>query len=198
MLETVPPPSTLPSSPEAERAVLAAVMLEPSLLPVISARLTAEDYYLERHRLVYQAMIDLQEDQVSIDLRTLQARLEIRSELEAAGGLAYLATLDADLPDLSRVDAYAEIVKERSIRRRLIQASTEIIRDCTEGGIDAHEALSKAERAILGLGEESIQRGFAQLSQVLEETVMELEDRPGSSLIGIPSGFRDFDRMTHG
>ncbi len=198
MLETVAPSSTLPSSPEAERAVLAAVILEPSLLPVISARLTAEDYYLERHRLVYQAMIDLQEEQVAIDLRTLQARLELRSELEAAGGLSYLATLDADLPDLSRIDAYAEIVKERSIRRRLIQASTEIIRDCTEGGIDAQEALARAEQSILGLGEESIQRGFTRLSDILEETVLELEDRPGSSLIGLPSGFREFDRMTHG
>ena len=198
MLHTLPDTAALPQSQEAERAVLAAVLLEPTLLPVISARLKSDDFFLPRHRLVYQAMLDLQGQLVEIDLRTLQACLEQRAQLEAAGGLAYLATLDADLPDLSRVDAYGEIVKERSVRRRLIEASSEIIRDCLEGGLMAQEALGKAEQAILSLGEESIQRGFSRLHPVLEETVHELEDRPGSSLIGIPSGFREFDRMTHG
>ena len=188
MLETLTQPRTLPHSDESERAVLAAVLLEPALLPLISARLTVDDFYLERHRHVYQAMLDLQEGGVEIDLRTLQARLEERVQLEAAGGLAYLATLDVDLPDLSRVDAYAEIVKERSVRRRLVETSSEIIRDCLEGGLVAQEALSKAERAILGLGEESIHKGFVSIGSVLEETVHDLEDRPGASLIGLPSG----------
>ena len=199
MLETLQRPTTqLPRSEEAERAVLAALLLEPALLPMIAARLTVQDFYLERHRMVYQAMLDLQDAQVDIDMRTLQAQLEQRGHLEPAGGLAYLASLDVDLPDLSRVDAYAEIVKERSVRRRLVEASTEIIRDCLEGGVSATEALSRAEQTILNLGEESIQRGFALLGKVLEATVEELEDRPGSSLIGIPSGFRLFDQMTHG
>ncbi|MCB1054825.1 MAG: replicative DNA helicase [Acidobacteria bacterium] len=198
MLETLTQPRTLPHSDESERAVLAAVLLEPALLPLISARLTVDDFYLERHRHVYQAMLDLQEGGVEIDLRTLQARLEERVQLEAAGGLAYLATLDVDLPDLSRVDAYAEIVKERSVRRRLVETSSEIIRDCLEGGLVAQEALSKAERAILGLGEESIHKGFVSIGSVLEETVHDLEDRPGASLIGLPSGFRELDRITHG
>lgn len=198
MLEPLQQNLTLPHSQEAERAVLAAILLEPSSLPVIAGRLSAEDYYLERHRLLYQAMIDLQDQLVEIDLRTVQARLEQRAELEAAGGLAYLATLDVDLPDLSRVDTYAEIVKERSVRRRLIQASAEIIRDCQEGGLEAQEALAKAEQAVLSLGEETIQRGFTRLSMVLEEAVLELEDRPGSSLIGVATGFREFDRISHG
>ncbi len=198
MLDTLQQSSTLPHSQEAERAVLAAILLEPSVLPVIAGRLKPDDYYLERHRLLYQAMLDLQEQQVEIDLRTVQARLEQRAELEAAGGLAYLATLDLDLPDLSRVDTYAEIVKERSVRRGLIQASAEIIRDCQEGGLDAQEALGKAEQSILSLGQESIQRGFTSLSLVLEEAVLELEDRPGSSLIGVATGFREFDRISHG
>ena len=198
MLDTVQQNITLPHSQEAERAVLAAILLEPASLPVIAGRLRSEDYYLESHRLLYQAMIDLQDQMVEIDLRTVQARLEQRAELEAAGGLAYLATLDVDLPDLSRVDTYAEIVKERSVRRRLIQASAEIIRDCQEGGLEAQEALAKAEQAVLGLGEETIQRGFTRLSSVLEEAVLELEDRPGSSLIGVATGFREFDRISHG
>ncbi len=195
---TILQPQTLPHSPEAESAVLAAVLLEPSVLPIVAARLRAEDFYLERHKLIYQAMVDLQNQQVEIDLRTMQARLEQRAELAAAGGLAYLATLDVDLPDLSRADAYADIVKERSIRRRLIMASSETIRDCMEGGLEAPQALARAEQNILSLGEESVRRGFSSLAAVLEETVFELEDRPGASLIGVPTGFRELDRITHG
>jgi replicative DNA helicase len=188
----------LPHSEESERAVLGAVMLDPSVLPTISGRLRAEDFYSERHQLLYQAMLDLREEQVETDLRTLQARLEQRGQLERIGGLAYLTGLDLDLPDLGRIDTYVEIVKERSVRRRLIQTAGEIIRNCLDGGLVAAEALGRAEQAILGLGEEAIQRGFAQLSHVLHTTLEELEERPGTMLTGVPSGFTDFDRISQG
>jgi replicative DNA helicase len=188
----------LPHSEESERAVLGGVMLDPSVLPTISGRLRAEDFYSERHQLLYQAMLDLQEEQVEIDLRTLQARLEQRGQLEMIGGLPYLTGLDLDLPDIGRIDTYVEIVKERSVRRRLIQTAGEIIRNCLDGGLVAAEALGRAEQAILGLGEEAIQRGFAQLSHVLHTTLEELEERPGSMLTGVPSGFTDFDRISQG
>jgi replicative DNA helicase len=188
----------LPHSQESERAVLGGVLLDPSVLPTISGRLRAEDFYSERHQLLYQAMLDLQDEQVEIDLRTLQARLEQRGQLEMVGGLAYLTGLDLDLPDIGRIDAYVEIVKERSVRRRLIQLSGQIIRNCLDGGLEAREALGRAEQAILSLGEEAIQRGFAQLSNVLHTTLEELEERPGTMLTGVPSGFVDFDRLSQG
>lgn len=200
MLETAaaPPPRTLPHSEESERAVLAAVLLDPRILPTITGRLRPDDFYSEKHRALYQAMIDLQEERTEIDLRTLQARLEQQARLDEIGGVAYLASLDLDLPDIGRADAYVEIVKERSIRRRLIAASGEIIRDCLDGGLAAAEALGKAEQAVLGLGEEAIRRGFVSLGEVFHETLEDLEERPGSTLIGLPTGFTDFDRMTHG
>ncbi|HEY0781463.1 MAG TPA: replicative DNA helicase, partial [Thermoanaerobaculia bacterium] len=188
----------MPHSEESERAVLGGVLLDPTILPTISGRLRAEDFYLERHQVLYRSMLDLQDEQVAIDLRTLQAKLEQRGELSGVGGLAYLASLDLDLPDIGRIDAYAEIVKERSVRRRLIQASGQIIRDCLDGGLTAQEALGRAEQAVLGLGEEAVQRGFSALSDVLHRTLDELEDRPGSMLTGVPSGFIDFDRKSHG
>ena len=143
-------------------------------------------------------MIELGDERVEVDLRTLQAKLEQRGALERVGGLAYLASLDLDLPDLGRIDAYVEIVKERSVRRRLIEASGTIIRDCLDGGLEAREALGKAEASILGLGEEAVQRGFVSLGEVFHNTLEDLEERPGSTLIGVPTGFIDFDRKTHG
>jgi replicative DNA helicase len=174
------------------------VLLDPGLIPSVSARLTPEDFYAERHRVVYQAMLDLQADGVEVDLRTLQAQLETRNHLEGIGGLAYLAGLDVDLPDLGRFDSYVEIVKERSVRRRLIEACGSITRDCLDGGLMAQEALGRAEQAILGLGEEAIQRGFVRLSRVVQETMADLEERPTDGLIGVPTGFDDLDDKTRG
>jgi len=198
MLDTLPQQKALPHSEESERAVLAAVLVDPRVLPSISGRLRAQDFYLERHQHLYEAMLELTNEGAGIDLRTLQAKLEQQGRIAGVGGIAYLASLDLDLPDLGRIDTYVEIVKERSIRRRLIQASGGIIRDCLDGGLEANAALDRAEQAILGLGEEAIQRGFVPLAQVFHSTLEDLEERPGTTLIGVPSGFIDFDQITHG
>ena len=198
MIDTLSQPKTLPHSEEAERAVLAAALLDPRLVPTVSGRLTEDDFFLERHQVIYRAMLDLQAESVAVDLRTLQARLEQRDELGRAGGLAYLSSLDLDLPDIGRIDSYAEIVKERSVRRRLINASTETIRNCMDGGLEARSALDRAEQSIFSLGEEAVQRGFVPLGGVLHQTLETLEERPGSTVVGIPSGFADLDRITHG
>ncbi|HBL28278.1 MAG TPA: replicative DNA helicase [Acidobacteria bacterium] len=198
MIDTLPQQKALPFSEESERAVLGGILLDPAVLPTISGRLRPEDFYVERHQVLYQTMIDLQEEQVEIDLRTVQAKLEQRAQLDGVGGLSYLASLDLDLPDIGRVDQYAEIIKERSIRRRLIQTSSQVIRDCLDGGLTAQEALGRAEQAVLGLGEEAIQRGFAQIGHIFHSTLEELEERSGSLLTGIPTGFTDLDRITHG
>lgn len=198
MLDTLPQQKALPASEESERAVLGGVLLDPSILPTISGRLRAEDFYGDRHQILYQAMLDLQDERVEIDLRTLQARLEQRGQFEMVGGLSYISGLDLDLPDIGRIDNYVEIVKERSIRRRLIQTSSQIIRDCLDGGLEASAALGRAEQAILGLGEEAIQRGFAAIANVLHATLEELEERPGTMLTGVPTGFTDLDRITQG
>ena len=198
MLDVLQTPKTLPQSEESERAVLAAVLLDPRLLPTVAGRLKPEDFFVDRHRRLYGAMLELQDEGAPIDLRTLQARLEQRAELDHAGGIAYLAGLDVDLPDPGRFETYVEIVKERSVRRRLIDTCRRITADCLDGGLDAPAALGRAEQEILALGEEAIRRGFVPLSRILEETMELLEESPGKGLVGVPTGFIDFDRMTHG
>lgn len=198
MIDALQEQKSLPHSDESERAVLAGALLDPALLPSVSGRLTAGDFYSERHRILYRTMLNLQESGTEIDLRTLQAGLEQQDRLESVGGVAYLASLDLDLPDLGRLDAYVEIVKERSIRRRLIEACGDITRYCLDGGLEAQEALSRAEQAILGLGEEAIQRGFVQLSRIFHDTLADLEERPTKGFIGVPTGYVDLDNMTRG
>ena len=190
---------TLPHSEESERAVLAAILLDPERhLPTTSGRLRTDDFYLDRHQRLYEAMLELQHEKVAIDLRTLQARLEQKKLLQEVGGLAYVATLEVDLPDLGRVEHYVEIVKERSLRRRLIAACAEIYRNCQDGGLEAKHALDRAEQAILELGEQAIPRGFVTLAEAIKGTVFDLEERPDQVLTGLPSGFDDWDGLTHG
>jgi len=196
--ESQPKPTALPHSEESERAVLAAILLSPRLMPVVSGRLEPPDFYLERHQLLYQVMLELAERGSEIDLRTLQARLEQRGTFETVGGMAYLAGLDLDLPDLGRIETYVELVKERSVRRRLIRACQEISRDCMERGLDAGEALGVAEKLIFELGEEAVQRGFTPLAEIYEATVASLEERAGGTMLGLPTGFYDWDRISQG
>ena len=189
---------SLPSSEESERAVMGAILLAPHVLPTVTGRLIPEDFYLERHQLIYQAMLDLQENGSEIDLRTLQGQLELKNAFEAVGGMAYLSGLDLDLPDLGRVETYVEIVKERSIRRQLIEASQKTIVDCFEAGLEASEVLAEAERSVLGLGQQAMKRGFSVIGEVFEETIVKLEERAEGGMIGIPTGYYDWDRMTQG
>ena len=189
----------LPHSEESERAVLAAILLDPTRhLPTTSGRLRPNDFYLERHQRLYEAMLALQDDKVEIDIRTLQAHLEQKKLFQEVGGLAYIATLEVDLPDLGRVEHYVEIVKERSLRRRLIAACSDIYRNCQDGGLDAKQALDRAEQAILELGEQATPRGFITLGEAIKGTVFDLEERPDQLLTGLPSGFDDFDALSHG
>jgi replicative DNA helicase len=99
--------------------VLGAILLDPSLMQTITTRLRPSDFYIQRHRVIYRALLVLQAQEVEIDLRTLQAQLEGQQQLGAVGGLAYLASLDLDLPDIGRIDAHVAIIEERSRRRRL-------------------------------------------------------------------------------
>ena len=111
--------STLPHSEQAERAVLGGLLLEPLRLAEIRTRLEPGDWYLKSHRLLYQAFLDIADAGATPDLLTLQAHLDQAGDLGAVGGIAYLAALDLDLPDLGRLTEYADIVKDHSVRRDL-------------------------------------------------------------------------------
>ncbi len=189
----------LPHSEESERAVLAAILLDADRhLAATAVRLKPHDYYVRRNRLLYEAMLTLQEADSPIDLRTVQARLEQQGQLEDAGGVAYLATLEVDLPDLGRVDSYVEIIKERALRRRLIDACTTIYRTALDGGLEAADALGRAEQAVMELSEEAVTRTFAPLGEVYRETVEALEQQSTNGFPGLSTGFVEFDRITHG
>ncbi len=188
----------LPHSEESERAVLAAALLSPSLLPSVSSRLIAADFYLEKHQAIYQAMLDLQDTNTPVDLRTLQARLELKNSFEMVGGLAYLTSLDLFLPDISSTLEYVEVVKERATRRRLMKISNDVTAACLAGGVTAGDILAEAERELLAIGQTLTRRGFAPLHHVVTETLEQINQRAEGGMVGLATGFYDWDRLTHG
>ena len=102
-----------PHSEKAERAVLGGLLLEPQRLAEVRTRLETRDWYLESHRILYQAFLDLVDAGSTPDTLTLHAHLDQAGALDAIGGVAFLASLDLDLPDLSRLTEYADIVRDR-------------------------------------------------------------------------------------
>jgi len=188
----------LPHSEEAERAVLGALLLDPMHLARVRTRLQPRDWYAERHRLLYQAFLDLADAGATPDALTLQAHLDQAGTLEAAGGLAYLATLDLDLPDLGRLDEYAEIVRERSVRRDLIVGTQKTIlatlgtaRPITELLADLRDTADKL------LGRAARVR-WEDAGAVLDRLLSTIEEGHPEALQGLTTGYPDWDRLGPG
>jgi replicative DNA helicase len=172
MLSDLPLVKTLPHSEESERAVLGAVLLENDSLADV--RLDSNDFYFERHRILYECFCELAADRQPIDTRTVQAHLERIGEFDAVGGLAYIAGLDIDLPDIGRIAAYAEIVKQRAVARALILAAGDLVRNSLDGAqgrstaavIEQHAAkIEGIRRELAGVDNAA---GFRKLSALLD------------------------------
>ncbi|HWM95201.1 MAG TPA: replicative DNA helicase [Thermoanaerobaculia bacterium] len=193
----LPRGEALPHSGESERAVLGAVLLQPKLIGKVAARLQVSDFHLEPHRLLFAAMSRLHRAGTAIDLRTLQADLEQRQTFEAAGGLSYIATLDLDLPDVGRLDAYLDIVAERSARRTLIELGGAAIRESLTGPDDVANVLARLQKEIPGLLRSAVRSRLRPASEIVPPVLAEIEERP-EVLRGIPTGFEGLDRLTAG
>lgn len=189
-----------PHNQEAEQAVLGAVFLEKEALIRASEIIKAEDFYRISHQRIFQVMLDLAEADQPVDLITVTSELQDRGWLEEIGGVSYLSDLANSVPTAANVDYYAKIVEEKAILRRLIKVATEIASSGYAAEEDVEEVLSRAERSILDVASGRNTDGFIPIKDVLVETYERLEmlHNSSSDITGIPSGFRDLDRLTSG
>ena len=184
---------TPPHSLEAEQAVLGGLMLDNATWDQIADRLNEGDFYRHDHRLIFRAICRLSQQGKPFDLLTLAEWLEDNNELEAAGGFAYLGVLARDTPSAANVRAYADIVRERAIRRELIRTSTEIADSAYDPrGRDTRQLLDDAEQRVFAIAEQGMraQQGFAVIKDLLARTVERIDilfqrDNP---ITGIPTG----------
>jgi replicative DNA helicase len=157
-------------------------------------------FYRESHRRVFRAMLALSERGEVIDPLTLTEELSRKSELEAAGGREYIGYLVDVVPTAANVEYHAKIVREKALRRRLIEVSTSIVSEAFDSALPAAELLDAAEHSIFEVNQSRGTEGFTRVKELMYEAMERIEQLhlAGEAVTGVPSGFRDLDDITAG
>lgn len=194
-----------PHSIEAEQSVLGGLLLDNQAWDRVGDMLLEGDFYRDEHRRIFRQVRNLLENAKPADVVTVAEALDAAGESEHTGGLAYLGELAANTPSAANIKRYAEIVRERSVLRRLVATADEIAGDALNPlGRDAETLLDEAERKIFAIAESGAghQEGFVHINPLLTqvvERIQELHDRDNpSDITGVPSGFIDLDQKTSG
>ncbi len=189
-----------PQHIEAEQSVLGGILIENEAVNRVTEILDADDFYRDAHRKIYNALLNLSERDEPADLITLTNELRKSDQLDSIGGASYLASLIDSVPTAANIEYYARIVKEKAILRKLIQTSTEIITQGYEDRGDVETFLDEAERAIFEISERRVRPSFYSIREIVKESFVTIERlfKKKELVTGIPSGFKELDRMTAG
>ena len=190
----------LPQNVEAERSILGAILLDNNAINAAIEKLKPEDFFHDHHRRIYQQMIALGESQQAIDLVTLTEQLQRASELEAAGGAAYIAQLMDGVPHITNVEHYARIVKEKALLRGLIHATSAIQQQALQAEDDADSILDRAESSIFQLAEDRVRLGLVGMFDVVKESRERISHiyQGGHRITGLSTGYDLLDNLTSG
>ncbi|AMO87397.1 replicative DNA helicase [Solibacillus sp. FSL W7-1472] len=195
MMDRVPPHNS-----EAEQSVIGAVFLEPQALITASEIVIADDFYHIAHQKIFQTMLNLSDQGKAIDLVTVTEELSAKKELEDIGGLSYITELASAVPTAANIAHYAKIVEEKAILRRLIRVASKIADDGYTREDEVEILLAEAEKKMLEVSNRKNAGDFKHVKDVLVQTfdnIEQLQSREGD-VTGIPTGFRDLDKMTAG
>jgi len=190
-----------PYSPEAEISVLGGMLIDPDAVAKAIEVVDDSMFYREANRRIFRAMGRLFQQGQVIDPVTVAEELKKTDELDAVGGMAYLAELLDAVPTAANLEYHARIVRERALLRRLIEASSQIIRDAYEvGERTVDEILDEAEQRIFQVAQSHDREGFVWIKKILYPTFEQIERLQAASggITGVPSGFPDLDEMTGG
>jgi replicative DNA helicase len=184
----------------AEKAVLSALLIDNHAFHEVCVEVKAEDFYHPAHQALYKAMVAIHEDQKPVDLITLSNYLNAQKRLDAIGGTVYLAEIADFEATAANVVHHARIIRDKAVKRHLIQVATEIVEVGYEEGEAAERLLDVAESKIFDISKEKSRTSFASLHDEMPGTfdyVEAIVDR-GGQLTGIPTGFEDLDKITGG
>lgn len=195
MNERIPPHNI-----EAEQAVIGAVFLEPNAFSTAAERLMPNDFYRANHQVIFEAMFSLFEKGEPIDIVTVTTFLANSDKLDIAGGVTYLTDVAGSVPTAANISYYSKIVEEKALLRRLIQTATNIVTETFEKEDEVSEVLDEAERSILEVSSRQNASAFKPIKDVLIDVYDNIEQlhNAKSDVTGIPTGYRDLDRMTSG
>ncbi|HUF29222.1 MAG TPA: replicative DNA helicase [Gemmatimonadaceae bacterium] len=189
-----------PWSEDAERAVIAAMLMDQDALLRATEHVVDTMFYREGHRRIFRAMVTISDRGDVVDPLTLVEELSRRGELEAAGGKDYIGFLLDVVPTAANVEYHARIVQEKAILRGVIETCTSLVTEAYDGKLLAAELLDEAEQRVFQLSQQRGTDGFIRIKQLMWPTMERIEalQRGGRSITGVPSGFADLDEITSG
>ncbi len=189
-----------PHNIDAEVSLLGAVLIDEDVLTKVSDTLAAIDFYDKRHKAIFAAMLQLYEMHKPVDLLTLSDQLKKKEELELIGGINYLTELTNMVPTAANATHYAEIIVQKAMRRRLIKAAGDIAESSYLEDQIVSDLLEKAEAEIFAVSDKSLRNDLVSLEQILTDSFDRLDElhKDKNKLRGVPTGYRDLDKMTAG
>lgn len=189
-----------PHDIEAEQAVLGAILIDKDAIITVSQLISPDNFYDERHKEIYDVMLELYEERKPIDLLTITSVLKKKKKHDRVGGSTYLSSLTNIVPTAANSEYYAQTVREKYVRRSLIQISGQITEDAFQEDKEASEILSHSEQEIFKVSQEHIKQGFIHIKETLAESFDRIEElqKNGEGLRGIETGFTDLDNLLSG
>ncbi|MBN1372486.1 MAG: replicative DNA helicase [Anaerolineaceae bacterium] len=189
-----------PHSRQAEEAVLGSVLINPEAFFDVSQFLRAEDFYIVRNRWIWESFTRLHERRQPIDYLTVIQELDQHSQLADVGGQAYLTALINQTPTALNADAYARVVEEHSLRRRMLQAANDMAKLAYDQTQTVDTVMDEAEKSIFSISERRVRKDLQPINQVLSQVydrVDQLSQR-GDEIMGVPTGLIDLDKLLGG
>jgi len=189
-----------PQNIEAEQSILGAILQENSALDRAIELITADDFYKESHRRIFQSMIALSETGEAMDIITLPEALRKSGDLDRVGGVSYVTSLVGFVPNAANIRYHCKIVREKAILRNLINTATNIVTKGYEDSNDVDEFLDEAERTIFEIAEKKIKLSYFSAKDIVKdsfEMIERLYDRK-EMITGVPTGFTELDELTAG
>lgn len=189
-----------PQNIDAEASLLGAILIDTDALVRIADKVAADDFYDEKHRYIYEAIIQLYEKHSPIDVLTLADQLKANGTLDAIGGSSYLAELTNFVPTASHVEQYADIVAQKSLRRKLIKAAQDITGLGYNESTALQELIEEAEARLFEVSQKHIKQDITSLETILSESFDRLDElhKDKGKIRGVPTGFKDMDNILAG
>ncbi|MBI5841548.1 MAG: replicative DNA helicase [Chloroflexi bacterium] len=197
---TAPAGPSIPHSREAEEAVVGAVLINPEVYYDVAQFLSADDFYIHRHKWIWEAFTRLHEQRIPVDLLTLSEELDKVGQLTELGGPAYLTSLVNQVPSSLNAESYGRIVEGHAIRRKMINAANQIAALAYNEETVVDSVMDEAEKAVFNVSERRLKHDLQPISSVLSDYYDRIDDlakRP-DEFFGVPTGFIDLDRMLSG
>ncbi len=189
-----------PQDMAAEQAVLGAIFLDSDRLVEVKEFLNSNDFYKNAHKIIFRTMEKLFDNRDAIDVLTVRSQLENQGDLEAIGGIAYIAELAASTPTAANAVFYAKIVAEKSLLRQLINKLTTSVEKAYKQDLPADEILAEAEKGLIDVQQGRNTSGFRKISDVINLSLDDIEKhaQEKTTVTGLATGYIELDRMTTG